>query len=83
MNSLFQQLNPTNQVNPQLQNNPIQQIIQMAKSGANPMSLLGNNPQLSQLLNFAKGQNISPKQLFFNMAQQQGINPQEIISMLK
>ena len=79
MNNLYNQLNQ-NQGQPS-QNN-IHQLIQMAKNGVNPLQLLGNNPQYSniiQLLN--KG--ITPKQLFLNMSQQKGINPNNIISMLK
>ena len=83
MSNLYQQLNPASQINPSSQNNGVQQIIQMAKSGINPMNLLNNNPQLAQLLNLAKGQNITPKQLFFNIAQQQGVNPNDIIAMFK
>lgn len=85
MNSLYNQLNPQNQ---QVQNNKgIQQIIQMAKSGNNPQQLLNNlagqNPQLNQAMQLINSGKITPKQLFMNMANQQGINPNDIISMLK
>ena len=84
MNSLYNQLNQTNQP---AQNNVIQKIIQIAKSGNNPQQLLnslaGQNPQLNQVMQLVNSGKITPKQIFMNMANQQGVNPNDIISMLK
>ena len=84
MNSLYNQLNQTNQP---AQNNVIQKIIQMAKSGNNPQQLLnslaGQNPQLNQVMQIVNSGKMTPKQIFMNMANQQGVNPNDIISMLK
>ena len=84
MNSLYNQLNQTNQP---AQNNVIQKIIQMAKSGNNPKqllnSLVGQNPQLNQVMQLVNSGKMTPKQIFMNMANQQGVNPNDIISMLK
>ena len=84
MNSLYNQLNQTNQP---AQNNVIQKIIQMAKSGDNPQQLLnslaGQNPQLNQVMQLVNSGKMTPKQIFMNMANQQGVNPNDIISMLK
>ena len=84
MNSLYNQLNQTNQP---AQNNIIQKIIQMAKSGDNPQQLLnslaGQNPQLNQVMQLVNSGKMTPKQIFMNMANQQGVNPNDIISMLK
>ena len=84
MNSLYNQLNQTNQT---AQNNVIQKIIQMAKSGNNPQQLLnslaGQNPQLNQVMQLVNSGKMTPKQIFMNMANQQGVNPNDIISMLK
>ena len=84
MNSLYNQLNQTNQ---QSQNNGIQKIIQMAKSVNNPQQLLnslaGQNPQLNQVMQLVNSGKMTPKQIFMNMANQQGVNPDDIISMLK
>lgn len=84
MNSLYNQLNQTNQP---VQNNVIQKIIQMAKSGNNPQQLLnslaGQNPQLNQVMQLVNSGKMTPKQIFMNMANQQGVNPNDIISMLK
>ena len=84
MNSLYNQLNQTNQP---AQNNVIQKIIQMAKSSNNPQQLLnslaGQNPQLNQVMQLVNSGKMTPKQIFMNMANQQGVNPNDIISMLK
>ena len=84
MNSLYNQLNQTNQLS---QNNVIQKIIQMAKSGNNPQQLLnslaGQNTQLNQVMQLVNSGKMTPKQIFMNMANQQGVNPNDIISMLK
>ena len=84
MNSLYNQLNQTNQP---AQNNAIQKIIQMAKSGNNPQQLLnslaGQNTQLNQVMQLVNSGKMTPKQIFMNMANQQGVNPNDIISMLK
>ena len=84
MNSLYNQLNQTNQP---AQNNVIQKIIQMAKSGNNPQQLLnslaGQNPQLNQVMQLVNSGKMTPKQIFMTMANQQGINPNDIISMFK
>ena len=84
MNSLYNQLNQSNQP---AQNNIIQKIIQMAKSGDNPQQLLnslaGQNPQLNQVMQLVNSGKMTPKQIFMNMANQQGVNPNDIISMLK
>ena len=84
MNSLYNQLNQTNQP---AQNNIIQKIIQMAKSGNNPQQLLnslaGQNPQLNQVMQLVNSGKMTPKQIFMNMANQQGVNPNDIISMFK
>ena len=84
MNSLYNQLNQTNQPS---QNNVIQKIIQMAKSGNNPQQLLNSlavqNPQLNQVMQLVNSGKMTPKQIFMNMANQQGVNPNDIISMLK
>ena len=59
----------------------------MAKSGNNPQQLLnslaGQNPQLNQVMQLVNSGKMTPKQIFMNMANQQGVNPNDIISMLK
>ena len=80
-------------VNPILQKmniNNIQQIKQMMnmfKGANNPQQLLQNmamnNPQLKMVLNYINQNGGNPKDAFYKMAQEKGIDPEEIIKMLK
>lgn len=93
-NSLFQQMNQSQQlqnssmngINPQALQS-VKRMAGMLKGKNNPMQMLqmlgGQNPQLNQVMQMMNGSNMSPKQLFMNMAQQQGIDPNQIISMIK
>ena len=83
MNSLFQQLSQQNSLS-LLKNNKIQTLINSFKTSTNPEqlvnNLLKNNPQLYSLLQNSKK---SPRQLFYEIAQQKGVNPQSILELLK
>ena len=83
MNNLFQQLNPqSNTVNTQMT-----QMANMMKSASNPqqllMSMAQNNPKTKQILDFINKSNQSPKDLFYSMAKQKGVDPNSIINLLK
>lgn len=87
--SLFQQptsgQNQPNPINGQIQS--IKRMAGMLKGKTNPMQILqmaaGQNPQVAQIMNMVGNSNLSPKQMFYNMAQQYGIDPSAIIDMLK
>ena len=70
MNQLYQQLNQAS--NPAPQNNYM--------NGIN--NLLQNNPGLKQIMKMIKNGG-NPKQMFFEMAKQKGIDPNTILSQLK
>lgn len=76
-NPFYQQ---QNYFNPQMSN-----IYQMLTHSNNPIRLFKqlamNNPTLQPILNMLN-QGISPQQLFNNICQQKGINPQEFIKNL-
>jgi hypothetical protein len=59
----------------------------MLKGSQNPMGILqmlaGKNPQLNQVMSMLNTTNMTPKQLFTQMAQQQGVDINEIMNMLK
>lgn len=85
MNNLYQQLTQ----NQPLPNN-LQQIKQMAnlfKNAKNPQQLISNmvnqNPQMRQMMNTLQNSGKSPKDLFYEMAKQKGIDPNQIINMLQ
>lgn len=79
MNSLYNQLN----TGTSSQNN-LKNLINMFKNSNNPQMLLQNmlqnNPQVKNLIQQCGG---DPKTAFYNLAKQRGINPDEILNMLK
>ena len=76
MNSLFQQLNQPNQ----------KQLFQQLLRSSNPNefinSYISNNPQAQNTLKLMQSSGISPKQFFYNYANQIGINPDQFINNL-
>lgn len=62
--------------------NSIRQTYQMLKNRGNPMALMQNmaqsNPQLKPILQ-AINSGTSPQQIFNNLCQQKGIDPNEVI----
>jgi len=67
--------------------NQIKNWISQLKGMGNPNEglkmLISQNPQLQQVMNLIQQSGGDPKQVFMKMAQARGINPQQIINMLK
>lgn len=80
MNNLFNQLNPISKSLP----NNVKQMISMYKGISNPQAmaqkLLQENPQLASMIQAANG---NPEQAFRSYADKMGVNPDEIINMLR
>ena len=86
MNQLFQEINPT----ASLQNNNLTQIKNMMnvlRNSNNPQMLLQNmiqqNPQMQQAMNIVRQNGNDPKTAFYALAKQRGVNPEQILQMLK
>ena len=79
MNSLYQQLQP--------QNSLLKQTYNMLRNSNNPMQLIQNmakrNPRVQQIMNLVNMSGKSPKDLFYQMAQQQGVDPNQILNMFR
>ena len=77
-NSLYQQLNNNG--------NPLVNAFKMMRNSRNPQQLLNNmlqqNPQMKQTLDMINNSGKSPKDLFYEMAKQKGVDPNQILSML-
>ena len=83
--------NPFNVINP---NNPMnanrigqmKSMYQAFQNAKNPMALFQQmatrNPQLQPVMNMLR-QGMNPNQIFNQVCQQRGINPQEFINMFK
>ena len=89
MNNLYKQLNQQilNQNNPLSHNNNLRQFIMNIKNNPNPQQLLLNyiqsNPQAQNIYNILQNSNKSPKELFYQLASQKGIDPNTILQLLK
>lgn len=63
---------------------PVKQAMNMAQAAANPNAmvqrLLSQNPQVQQLIQQAGG---DPKRAFYTLAQQMGVDPEQILAQLK
>lgn len=88
MNPLFKGNGPANMnqsaLNPQAVNT-VKGMLQNLRSVQNPekviQSLAGKNPLLNNVMRMVGGRD--PKQVFFEECQRQGIDPNEIINMLR
>jgi hypothetical protein len=45
--------------------------------------MINSNPQAKQIIEMAQQSGLSYRDLFYSLAQQQGVNPDDIINMLK
>ena len=67
-----------------MKNSPIGQTINAVKTAANPnamvQQLLNQNPQVRQIIQQYGG---DPQKAFYGMAQQMGVDPEQILSQLK
>lgn len=71
---------------PKMNQNNIQQMANMMKMVRNPQAMLSqmaeNNPQAKQVLE-SMNSGASPKDLFYQMAEQMGVNPDDILGMMR
>ena len=62
-------------------------MMNLLKSANNPQMLLQqmmqNNPQIKMVMDYINKNGGNPKQAFYNMAKQKGINPDEVLKMLQ
>lgn len=70
--------------------NNVQQVRQMMntiRNAGNPQAMLQgmlmNNPQYRQVMDVINQNGGDPRKAFYNMCSQKGVNPQEILDMLK
>ena len=67
--------------------NQIRQMMDMVRSSGNPSAMISqlaqNNPQLQNVMQLVNQAGGDPKKAFYELAQQRGIDPNEILNMLK
>ena len=65
----------------------IKSMMYLANSSANPQlaiqQMLQNNPQYNQILRLINENGGSPKAAFYSLANQMGIDPNQVINALK
>lgn len=82
--------NPMLQMLSQNQPNNISQIrnmINLVRNSNNPQVLLNNmmmqNPQMQQVMSYINQNGGNAQQAFYKLAQEKGVNPDEILKLLK
>lgn len=65
----------------------IKNMMNMVRSAGNPQamlqSMIQNNPQMRQVMDLINQSGGDPKAAFYKLAQEKGIDPQQILDMLK
>jgi hypothetical protein len=65
----------------------VKQLASAIKNTENPNAILqaaaNQNPQIAQVMSMVNGSGMNAKQLFMMAAQQRGIDPNQIVNMLK
>lgn len=66
---------------------PIKNMMNMLRGAGNPSMMLqqmtAQNPQMQQVMNYVNENGGNAKQAFYKLAQEKGVNPDEILNMLK
>ena len=67
--------------------NPIKSLFNTVRSSGNPMMMLnqmaGNNPAVRQAMDYVNANGGDARAAFYKLAQEQGIDPNTILNMLK
>ena len=87
-NPIMEMLGRRPQASPQpKQENGLVQAYKMLSAMQNPeaalQTLVQRNPMMQQAMQLVNSSKMSPKDLFYSMAQQQGVDPDQILSMFK
>jgi len=65
----------------------VKQLMGMVNGSQNPQAMLNQmmmqNPQLKQVMDYVQQSGGDPKTAFYSMADKMGVNPQDILDMLK
>ena len=71
------QLNPVSL--PSKNNNLFKQILNSSNPNELLNSMISQNPKLQSVMQLMRSSGMTPKQFFYDYAQQQGINPDEFL----
>ena len=66
---------------------PVRQMMAAVRSAQNPQlalnQLIMNHPQMKQVMDVISKAGGDPRRAFYELAQQKGVDPQEILDMMK
>lgn len=66
---------------------PIKNMMSMIKSAGNPQmmiqQMISQNPQIKQAMDYVNQNGGNAKDAFYKLANESGVNPDEVINMLK
>ena len=66
---------------------PIKNTMQLLKNSGNPQMLfnqmLSQNPQMKEVMDYVNSNGGNAKDAFYKMAKEKGVNPDDILAMLK
>lgn len=83
MNQLFQQLNPQSQGALSSRMNMLKQKFQQVKMLTNPIGYINSSPELKGVIDMVNQNGGNAQQLFYKLAEQKGVDPNEILNMFK
>lgn len=89
MNKLYADLHggTAPQESPQQSMSPIKRMYDTVKYASDPNQAIANmvnkNPRLLQVMNMLRNSGKSPKELFYELAKQKGVDPNEILRQLQ
>lgn len=67
--------------------NNIKEMVNLIKSSKNPQammqSMINQNPQMKQVMQMVNKNGGNPKDAFYALAKEKGVNPDDILNMLK
>lgn len=79
--------NPMLEMLGQNQMTPIKNLLNQLKAIRNPnafmQNLIAQNPQLKNVMDYVNANGGNPKDAFYKMAEEKGVNPDEILSQLQ
>ena len=65
----------------------IKEMVNLIKSSKNPQAMIQNmmtqNPQMRQVMDLVNQNGGDAKKVFYDMAKQKGVNPDDILNILK
>jgi hypothetical protein len=61
----------------------MKQMLQALRMAKNPQTILQSNPQYKQVMDYISKNGGDPKAAFYKMAEEKGINPEDILCQLR